>query len=68
MKEPFLAARVAEMHYRDLLREAEHDRLCKEAMFTRSGFRDRFLLSAGEVLVSIGQGLQRVSLAAGRTG
>ena len=60
-----LAAKVSEARHQDYLREAMHYRLCKEAGAVRPCFWDRLLASAGELLISIGQVLQRLSRVAG---
>lgn len=50
--------RVKEEQWKDLLREAEKERLIREIRGTRPGLLDRVLASVGGLLISVGTKLQ----------
>ena len=59
MIHPILAIEAAQARYGDLLQEAEIKRRARKASADRPRLRDRFLLSAGDFLISFGLRLKK---------
>jgi hypothetical protein len=53
----FTLKEVSQMRYREMLQEAEHERLCRRIKNNQAG-QQRLLTKAGEVLIALGQWLK----------
>ena len=58
MYNPYMLKVIIELHRQDLLREAMHDRLLRQARQARAPLYCRLLAHVGSLLIAVGQRLQ----------